>query len=108
MAKNYIQPGNSITLVAPADVVSGGIVTVGKIAGVAQTSALSGAEVEVAVTGVWSVPKTSAQAWTVGAIIYSDGTKATTSDASGANPRLGHAMAIAANPSPTGIVRLNG
>lgn len=106
MAKNFIETGDFLTLTAPADVLSGGIVQVGKLAGVAQGSALTGADVVVATTGVYEVAKTSAQAWTVGAVIYSDGTKATTADASGANPRLGHAVAVAANPSATGTVRL--
>jgi|GEM_PF-4444391 len=37
--KNYIQPGDSITVPAPADVKSGDLVVVGDLFGVAQFSA---------------------------------------------------------------------
>jgi predicted RecA/RadA family phage recombinase len=57
--------------------------------------------------GAFTLPKTSAQAWTLGAVIYWDGTPCTTSDGSGANTRIGHAVAAADNPSATGVVRLS-
>lgn len=107
MAKNFIQPGDTITVPAPAAVSSGDGVLVGKLFGIAQFDAASGADVEISTKGVYTLPKTSAQAWTVGALIYWDGSKTTTADASGANTLIGHAMAAAANPSDTGIVRLS-
>lgn len=105
--KNFIQPGETVTVAAPADVTSGSGVLVGKLFGVASFSALSGEDLEICTKGVYELPKTSAQAWTVGALIYWDGSKATTADASGANTLIGHALKVAANPSPTGIVRLS-
>lgn len=105
MATNYIQPGDNVTVPAPADVSSGDLVEVGDLFGIASTDALSGADVVLATGGVYTLPKTSAQAWTVGAKIYWTGTAATTT-ASG-NTLVGVAMAVAANPSSTGIVRLN-
>jgi predicted RecA/RadA family phage recombinase len=63
---------------------------------------------EIKMRGVFELPKTSAQAWTVGATIYWDGSGATTSDGSGSNVLIGKALAVAANPSGTCIVRLNG
>lgn len=107
MAKNYIQPGDTVTVPAPADVSSGDGVLVGKLFGVAQFSAKSGDDVEISTKGVYTLPKTSAQAWTVGAPIYWDGSKCTTADGSGANTLVGHALAVAANPSPAGTVRLS-
>lgn len=104
--KNYIESGDVVTLPAPAAVSSGDLVAVGKLHGVAQTNAESGADVALATRGVFELPKASAQAWTVGAKIYWDGTECTTTATS--NTLIGCAMAVAANPSATGIVRLNG
>ena len=42
---NYIQPGKTVTVAAPAEVVSGDLVVVGSIVGVANYSAASGADV---------------------------------------------------------------
>lgn len=51
--KNYIQPGNTITLTAPYDVNSGDGFLVGSIFGVATGAALSGAVIEAALVGVF-------------------------------------------------------
>jgi predicted RecA/RadA family phage recombinase len=109
MAKNFIQPGDTLTVVAPADVSSGEGVLVGNIFGIAQFDAKSGDEVEIATRGVFEHAKTSAQAWaTVGLEIYWDagGGKFTTTAST--NKLVGVNVATAANPSATGIVRLNG
>ena len=63
--RNYVQPGNTVTVTAPYSVLSGAGVLVGSLFGVASTSA----------TG---------------------------------NTRIGVALAVAANPSGIGRVRLNG
>lgn len=108
MAKNYIQPGSTVTVPAPADVASGAGVLIGTLFGVAQGAALSGAEVEIKTDGVWEFPKTSAQAWTVGAAIYWDDTSKVMTTSASSTTLVGKALAVAANPSPTGIVRLSG
>ncbi|WP_018183995.1 DUF2190 family protein [Kaistia granuli] len=105
--KNFIQPGNTVTVAAPSDVLSGAGVLVGKLFGVANFDAKSGDPVEISRSGVYELPKTSGQAWAVGAMIYFDGSKATTADNSGANPKIGYALAVAANPSATGVVVLS-
>ena len=106
--KNYIQAGERITLSAPYDVVAGGGLLVGSIFGVAINDALSGASVETAVEGVFRLAKTSAQAWTVGALIYWDNTNKVATSTASTNKLIGVAMAVADNPSATGLVRLNG
>ena len=69
--KNFIQDGNTITVTAPAAVVSGDFVQVGRIRGVAVTSAASGAPVELKTTGVFDIPKTGSEAFaTVGLPVY--------------------------------------
>lgn len=106
--KNYVQDGDVLSLTAPYDVASGAGLLVGALFGVATGAAASGASVQARTRGVYTLAKTSAQAWSVGAKIYWDDTnKLATSTASG-NTLIGCAVAAAANPSATGIVRLNG
>lgn len=103
--KNFISTGDIITVPAPANVSAGDLVEVGKLVGVACADALSGAPVNIKTSGVFTVKKVSAQAWTVGAALYvADGEATTTAST---NTPIGHALAIAANPSATGIVRLS-
>lgn len=107
--KNFIQPGDVVPVTAPADVVSGQLVKVGVLCGVAVHDALSGASVEIQLTGVHDLAKTSAQAWTQGAAIYMvPGTLLCTTATTAGNLFIGVAVEAAANPSATGRVRLNG
>ena len=107
--KNYLQPGNVITVTAPAALASGDGCLVGSLFGVACGTYIEGdADAELAVVGVFELPKVSAQAWTAGAKVYWNATdKACTTMATG-NTLIGAAVKAAANPSATGIVRLNG
>ena len=108
--KNYIQPGNTITLTAPYDVNSGDGLLVGSIFGVASGAALSGATIEAALVGVSDLTKVGSQAWSVGDAIYWDNiAKNCTKTASG-NTKIGVAVAAVDNAagSTIGSVRLNG
>lgn len=107
MANNYTQAGDVLTVAAPADVTSGAGVLVGSLFGVALSDALSGADVEVSTVGVWSIAKTSAQAWTVGARIYWDDSNDVATTTASSNKLIGVAVAAAANPSSVGSVRLS-
>lgn len=105
--KNYVQEGCAVVVPAPSAVASGDGVVVGSMFGVAKDAAGSGEDVVLQVEGVFSLPKTSAQAWTVGAKIYwTAGGEATTT--SSGNTLIGVAIEAAVNPSAVGIVRLNG
>jgi len=106
--KNYVQDGDTLSLVAPYDRLSGQGMMVGSIFGVAAVDALSGASVEVEVDGVFDIEKVSAQAWTAGALIYWDDTAKNATSVSTSNKLIGVAVQAAANPSSTGRVRLNG
>ena len=106
--KNYIQPGDVVTVVAPANVASGDGVLVGTLFGVAAFSVLSGEQAEIKTRGVFELPKTSAQAWAAGAAIYWDNTNKVCTTSATDNTLIGKALSAAANPSGTGIVRLNG
>lgn len=105
--KNFVESGDVVSVAAPANLNSGDGVLVGALFGVACAAASSGAQVALQTRGVFTLPKTSAQAWTLGAVIYWDGAVCTTSDGSGANAKIGHAVAAADNPSATGVVRLS-
>ena len=55
--KNYIQPGHTITLTAPAAVTSGSGLLVGAIFGIAAHDAASGEPVETLTVGVVDINK---------------------------------------------------
>lgn len=106
--KNFIQTGDSVTLTAPYDVASGDGLLVGAVFGVATLAALANADVETQLVGVVDLPKVSAQAWTIGAAVYWDNAAKNVTTVAGGNTKIGAALAVAANPSATGRVRLNG
>lgn len=107
--KTYIQPGDTVTVAAPADVASGAGVLVGDLFGIATGDAKSGEDVEIKTTGVFEVAKTSAQAWaTVGLPIYWDASDKVVTSTKSTNKLIGVNVQAAANPSATGTVRLNG
>lgn len=106
--KNFVQPGDSITVPAAADVSSGVGHLVGSIFGIATADALSGADVVLKRTGVFTHTKLEAQAWTVGAKVYWDDTNKRFTTVASGNTLVGAAAAAAANPSTEGTVLLTG
>lgn len=107
--KNYIQPGEIVTALAPADVASGDGVLVGTLFGVATTKALSGAEVELATVGVFELPKVTGQAWaSAWAAIYWDNTAKKLTTTSSGNTKVGVNMKAQATNDAVARVRLNG
>lgn len=106
--RNYVQTGETLTLTAPYQVASGAGLLVGSIFAVATGDAANGAVVEGRTVGVYDLAKVSAQAWTVGALIYWDDSAKNCTTTSSGNKLIGTAAAAAANPSATGRVRLNG
>lgn len=107
MAKNYIQPGDVLELTAPYQRNAGQGALIGALFCIAMVDVANGARCSWATCDVWTLEKNSAEAWTEGQKIYWDNTnKRCTSTASG-NTLIGVATAVAANPSSTGIVRLN-
>lgn len=109
MASNYKQPGKTLTLTAPYIVASGAGALVGNLFVVALQALALGAIGEFSTTGVWSLAKTSAQAWVAGQKIYWDNVnKRCDSLASAGFVLIGVATAVADNPSSTGEVRLDG
>jgi len=106
--KNYIQSGHNLTLAAPYDVDSGDGALIGAIFGVAAEDALSGADVDLVTCGIFTLPKTSALAISIGDKLYWDDTAKVVNKTSSGNTLIGVAVSAAANPSSTVDVRLNG
>lgn len=107
MAKNYIQEGDTLTLPAPYAVSSGQGALIGVLFGVALVTLANAESGSFMVEGVFDLAKTSAQAWTIGARIYWDDTAKVCTTTATSNTLIGVAVAVAANPSSTGRVRLN-
>lgn len=106
--KNYIQPGNTLTLTASAEIISGDVVAVGSIIGVANGDAANGAPVDVDTVGVFRLPKVSALAIAAGDVVYFDAAAKLVNKTASGNTKLGVATEAAANPSADVTVRLNG
>ncbi|MTH57646.1 DUF2190 family protein [Paracoccus litorisediminis] len=104
--KNFIQPGQQISVPAPAAVVSGQGVLVGSLFGVAVHDAASVASVEISLRGAYRMTKAAGSAWTVGARLYWDDTaKAVTATAS-TNKLIGVAIEAADSAATSGAVLL--
>lgn len=108
--KNFVQPGNTLTLTAPYAVASGDGLLVGSMFGVAAGDAESGATVEAALTGLFDLTKVGSQAWTVGDKVYWDDTNKRCTTVATDNTLIGVAVeAVAGGAGDTiGRVRLNG
>lgn len=104
--KNHVQRGETLTIPAPAAVLSGGVVVAGSIVGVANGDAATGAPVDVDVVGVFTLPKVSAMAISIGDTVYWDSTNGVVTKTATGNAKLGYATTAAANPSASVTVRL--
>lgn len=113
MATNYVQPGSTVTFVAPSGgVVAGKLYIINNTACVALGNAAEGASFEAAIDGVWDLPKAPSQAWNQGARIMWDNTanqRASTATTTGFFPVGIAVRAVAGGAGDlVGRVRLNG
>lgn len=106
--RNYIQPGDTITVKATQDVKSGSPATAGSIFGIACTDAIKDQELELKLTGVFSLPKVPTESWQIGTLVYWDESEKALTIAAENNQLIGVAVANANNPSSFCQVRLNG
>jgi len=108
--RNYVQPGNTITLTAPYDVMSGDGLLVGSIFGIAAGNAANGESVEASLVGIFDLAKTASQAWSTGDKVYWDNTTKVVTKTATSNTLIGAAVeAVGGGASDTvGRVRLNG
>lgn len=106
--RNFIQEGKTLGLIAPYALASGAGFQVGAIFAIASDAAAIGEEVQGVRHGVYTLPKTAAQAWTVGQKIYWDDTNKRCDSIGSVGLLIGAAVAVASNPSTTGSVMLAG
>jgi len=106
--RNFIQPGNTITLAAPYDVASGGGLLVGSIFGIAVADAAKDAEVEASLVGIFDLAKAAGEAWTVGDKLYWNDTDKAVTTTEASNTLIGVAVEAAVDAATVGRVRLNG
>jgi predicted RecA/RadA family phage recombinase len=109
--KNYVQPGHVVTVPsAPYNAASGAGLLQGSLFGVCQTAAVSGSPVEIAVDGVFDLPKAASQAWTVGVRVYWDDAAKNCTSTAGSNKLIGVAtVAVGSGAGETiGRVLLSG
>jgi predicted RecA/RadA family phage recombinase len=105
---NYIQDGDTITVAAPATVLSGAGVLLGSIFGVASGDATSGASVEIMVEGVFDLAKDTSTFATYGLLVYWDDSAKKVTTTVGSNKMIGVTAGTAATGDATVRVRLNG
>lgn len=109
--KNFISHGNTLdwTNGTGADVASGDGVMAGSLFGIAAGDIADGEQGVLNVNGVYELPKTASQAWTVGQKVYWTPGGAATTVASG-NTLIGVAAAAVGGGASEvlGQVRLNG
>ncbi len=107
--KNFVQPGEMITVAAPVGgILSGAGLLAGSLFGVAATSQPEGDPVELATTGVYDLPKVSANTFAFGAKVYWDATAKNCTSTATDNTLIGVAVAAAGNGAASVRVRLNG
>ncbi len=107
--KNFIQNGHMITVPAPTGgITSGQGMIVGGLFGIAATTAAEGANVEIATTGVYDLPKAPATVFTLGdRVAWDDTAKMIAPPAAGLYP-VGVAIIAVGNGAVTVRVRLDG
>jgi predicted RecA/RadA family phage recombinase len=81
--KNFVQPGDTITITAPTSITSDDFVAIGSLFGFAVTSAASGEDVSIRTTGVFETAVSSSAPVTVGAQIFWSGETLTTASTDG-------------------------
>ena len=105
--RNYVQPGDTVTVVAPAAVNSGEGLMVGVLFGVAVSNAAINENVEILTTGVVDLPKATV-AITQGAKVFWDNTAKNVTTTSAGNTLIGCAIVTAAVGDAITRVRMNG
>lgn len=107
--KNFVQPGSTVTLTAPAGgVVGGNAYLIGALFVVAVFSAADGKPFAAKTVGVFELPKTAGQAVTEAAALYWDNTNKVLTTTVGTNTKVGAATQAAAAGDATALIRLNG
>lgn len=106
MAQNYRMSGESITTALSSAVVSGQLVAIGKMVGVASNDAAENQPNVYLVEGVFELPKKASDTVNVGDLLYlnSDGKSVTVTSGT---QLVGVAWAASASEAATALCRIN-
>lgn len=105
--KNFVQVGANISLIATAAAVSGQLVVIGGLAGIASGTAAIGETVTLVRVGVFNgVVKKTSETWSEGDKLYWTGTELTKTVST--NRLVGVAVLAATSDATTGTVFLDG
>jgi predicted RecA/RadA family phage recombinase len=105
--KNLVQEGRKPTMVAPTGgVTSGQGVLLGKLFGIALTTADAGEKFCLVRDGKFAHAKNSAEAWSIGDNLYWDATNKVFTKTASTHELVAVAAEAADNPSATGVVIL--
>lgn len=109
MATNHFQPGKVLDWLnsTGADVLSGELVLIGALAGVALVDIPKNAVGSVQIEEVFILPKTASEAITAGAVVYADADSGEITATATGNTRVGVAAYAAAASDATVKVKLN-
>jgi predicted RecA/RadA family phage recombinase len=105
--KNSIQDGEVLALAAPYAVSSGGGALIGAIFGVAVTTLASGDVGNFQLEGVYTLPKATGAAATLGAKAYWNDTNKNVTATASTNTLIGVFVAAYASGDTSALVRLN-
>lgn len=97
----FIRNGKTMPFTATAALAVGDVVVVGSIVGVAQNAAAIGEVVELALEGVYEVPKVGATVIAQGAILYWDESESEATTTATDNVAMGFAFAGGASADTT-------
>lgn len=109
MAKNYVQEGERIAYTIPAEttILSGAVVVIGSLIGIALEGGVAGDIIDVALEGVWNLPKVNTTVIALGdEVFWNAGTSKVTLVAT--DTPLGKAFAAAGNGPVVVDVKLVG
>lgn len=106
--KNYVQKGNTVSVIAPYLLSSGQGVLVGALFGVAAHNAAQGASVEIVRKDVFDLAAVTADTATQGAKIYWDNTARKLTTTATNNTLVGCVTEAKANGDTTARVLLDG
>lgn len=108
--KNFIQPGHTVTIVAPATIASGAGLLIGSMFGIAAFDAAQTSEVELVLEGVFDLPAASGAgtAITAGAKVYWDNTNKVATKTATSNTLIGVLLSDKPDEGTEARVRLNG
>lgn len=106
--RNFIQPGDVITVPAPYAVSSGQGVLVGALFGIATCDAASGADVEIKRQGVFDIAALSTDTGAIGVKVYWDNTNRRITATAGSNTLVGALTGAKTNGVAVARVLLDG